>query len=1113
MSSMRYSQDGRTIDREAFYRMACDPRQSVAVEACAGSGKTWLLVSRMLRALLGPLLESGQPVEPHEILAITFTKKATGEMRRRLNDWLTELVGASDDQAVKLLAERGIDAALARQRLQVVRDACTRWLLSGRPVQVRTIHGWFASLLRGAPLSVLQELGIPLDYTLLEDDAEAISGLWPRLHRALLKDEPLRVDFSSLIAEHGRHQVRKMLEAVLAKRLEFELADAYQSVASSVLHFAQQFADFTGMERPEQLLWDRPKSQTTLEAAALMLSRAGAPTFAAAGVALRPAIASRDLGAITKLLLTKEGEPRKFNDKIGGIEQVRAAQALLLRVAAATQQHLAWLNQQRLLRLSRLMLREFSDWKRERAWVDMQDLERAARHLLADPVISGWLQERLDLGLKHLLIDEFQDTSPLQWQALQAWLSAYAGSNSRVLTLFIVGDPKQSIYRFRGAEPKVFAAAQEFIRDGLDGVLLGCDHTQRNALAVVQAINGVMSDAELLSAVKLFRSHSTESRVTGAVLGLPLVERPQRLGRTVAAEPTWRDSLTMPRWPPEEELRLRECRQVADWVVERIAQGATHSDIMILARKRDRLVMLEGELRARHIACEQPERTDLGETCEVMDLLALLDVLLSPQHDLSLARALKSPLFGASDEDLVRLALQHRHQPEPSAPAARRGTWLDLLRRPQQEEAGFAAIGKRLSRWQAWLQQLPPHDALVAIYEDGEVLRRFAQVTPAAQRARVQSNLKALLAASLELNGGRYATPYALVRRLRKGGVKAAAASGADAVRLITIHGAKGLEANHVLILDSDAPVRDRARPGVLLDWPIAEPAPRKFVFLMDETAAPACCQAEFAQEQAARWREELNALYVAMTRARTELVFSALQAAPSGEPSWWARAAPYLASVDSAAGSALVLPPAATTKADAVDQDESNRGGREVLLICLPTLPGRPAREALIEEAPGRNLIESDAYRDNAAHLGRAMHRLLELWPAGLAQPTPDMMERVRREFALAEDLAQRVRAMALRVVHGEAAWAWDPNLIDWSQNEVEIVARGQSLRLDRLVHRRDTAQWWVLDYKSSGESMASPERVAQLRGYRDAVQQVYAGEAVRAAFLGADGRAEICD
>ncbi len=166
-----------------------------------------------------------------------------------------------------------------------------------------------------------------------------------------------------------------------------------------------------------------------------------------------------------------------------------------------------------------------------------------------------------------------------------------------------------------------------------------------------------------------------------------------------------------------------------------------------------------------------------------------------------------------------------------------------------------------------------------------------------------------------------------------------------------------------------------------------------------------------------------------------------------------------------------------------------------------------------MIEEAPGRNLIESDAYRDNAAHLGRAMHRLLELWPAGLAQPTPDMMERVRREFALAEDLAQRVRAMALRVVHGEAAWAWDPNLIDWSQNEVEIVARGQSLRLDRLVHRRDTAQWWVLDYKSSGESMASPERVAQLRGYRDAVQQVYAGEAVRAAFLGADGRAEICD
>ena len=1137
MSILRYAMDGCSIERDAFYRVACDPARSVAVEACAGSGKTWLLVSRMLRALLEPVLlgDAGgnqRPVMPHEILAITFTKKASGEMRRRLNQWLMEFVQTGDEKLIKQLQDRGIHPDLARPRLQAVRDACSRWLISARPVQVRTIHGWFASLLRGAPLSVLQALGIPFDYVHLEDDAEAVSMLWPRLHRVLLADANLRADFSSLIAEQGRHQVRSALEAALARRLEFELADAHGAVASSVRHFSRQFKDFTGLESPQDMLWLRQESRDLLELAAQTLGRASAPSYAAAGAALQAAVAANDLVAVLQALLTKDGAPRKFSEKMAGIAQIRTAQALLLRVREAGIQHQAWRYQQRMLRLTRAMVREFSALKRERGWVDMPDLERAALHLLSDPVISGWLQERLDLGLRHLLIDEFQDTSPLQWQALQAWLSAYAGAGDRVLRVFIVGDPKQSIYRFRGAEPRVFAAAQDFIRQGLGGVLLGCDHTRRNALAVVDAVNRVMGAAPAL-AYPGFRAHSTEVTARGAVGYLPLIERAPSIAKNAPDTPDliWRDSLTTPRLLPEEALRLLECRQAAAWVSGRLAHGAAPGEIMILARKRDRLVLMEQELRALRIACEQPERAELGETCEVQDVLALIDALLSPQHDLSLARALKSPIFGASDEDLVRLELARRQCKEAAAPGARVVYWLELLCRADQTEPSFIAIGARLSRWQAWLARLPPHDALVAIYQDGDLLRRFAQASPAAQRSRVLSNLTALLSAALEMDGGRYATPYGLVRRMRRGGFKAATASAADAVRLLTIHGAKGLEANHVLILDTDASTAARARPGVLLDWPMAELAPLKFAFLMNETTPPACCERDYSLELKARQREELNALYVAMTRARCELVFSALQAPRASESSWWARLLALTGSGDTGDGllPAMVAIPSAVAsaadgaaterlsekseKSESSERSERSQTSEWFDLKQLPSVRGAVSLAAIAEATEPVAVDDSNSVQTHALRLGLAMHRLLEIWPNGADRPRSDMVDRVRREHELGDDDARRVTAMAQSIITGEAAWAWDPVIIDWSQNEVEILSDGERFRLDRLVHRRDPAQWWVLDYKSRGGSLELPERVAQLRGYRNAVQRSFPKEAVHAAFLAADGHVEICD
>jgi ATP-dependent helicase/nuclease subunit A len=161
----------------------------------------------------------------------------------------------------------------------------------------------------------------------------------------------------------------------------------------------------------------------------------------------------------------------------------------VLRVVAARQQHDAWLYQQRMARLTRVLLAQFAALKREQGWVDMNDVERAALTSCCPTRCSragcrsGWTR-----AWRHLMIDEFQDTNPLQWQALHAWLIGYAGAGTAP-SVFIVGDPKQSIYRFRRAEPQVFRAAQASWRSGLGGDLLSCDHTRRNAPAVIAAVN------------------------------------------------------------------------------------------------------------------------------------------------------------------------------------------------------------------------------------------------------------------------------------------------------------------------------------------------------------------------------------------------------------------------------------------------------------------------------------------------------------------------------------------------------------------------------------------------------------------------------------------------
>jgi ATP-dependent helicase/nuclease subunit A len=1056
-----YAIDGAPVSVGAFYAAACDPAQSVIVEACAGAGKTWMLVSRILRALLAG-------AQPHEILAITFTKKAAGEMRARLDEWLTEFASpdCSDERRIAELVARGVAAEAAPALSPVLATLHHRLLEGGRTVEVRTFHAWFAQLLRAAPLDVLAELGLQPDMELVEDPIDHRAEVYRRFHGAVLADAALREDFERQVRERGRMATRRWLDAAWEHRVDIELADEAGTLERSVPPAA--------VAAPLARL-DSPPVRGLMADVASALARHAKVIPRKQGALLESALAIDDpaerLGAMRTALLTK-GRLRSGLDVPGSDEAV----ALLDEVEADCLQQAAHEEHLRMVRLSRVLFAEYAAYKRSRGLADMADLERGALSLLRDAPLAGWVQERLDARVRHLLIDEFQDTSPLQWHALHAWLAGYAGagggaSGQRPPGIFIVGDPKQSIYRFRGAEPRVFFAARDFVVEGLGGRLLTCDHTRRNAPELLTALNGVFMQAQSGGEYDGFRPHTTGARSDpdAGVQSLPCVMRPDADQRPADRSlDEWRDTLTTPRLEAEELLREREASYVADAIAGLVrSEGRSPSAIHVLCRKRESLRLVAQALAARHLPFAAPEDFALIDAPEVRDLVALLDALASPSHRLSLAHALRSPVFGASDDDLIAIAR-----------AAGAGDWWHALQELPQPGDALQRARELLSRWRVAARRLPPHDLLDTVVAEGEVHARYAAAVPPECRAAALGAIDALVRQALTLDGARYATPYNFVRALKRRVLKVPAALQSDAVQLLTVHGAKGLEADIVFVMDADPSPKNADTSTVLVDWPVESEHPRHCAFVYAESRCPASLRGVLEREVQAREREELNGLYVAMTRARQRLVFSATQPRKS-QPSWWSRVTPWVRPMQA-------VPIAPDVAAAPAPSAQVKR---------LPAWRADPAAAA-----PGRRVGADDSL---ASRLGQAVHRVLE-WAAGPVGPDIE-----RHATAAAGEFgvdAREVARLAGRIWRSPACRRFfEGPQLSWSGNEVPVSEGGEVLRIDRLV-RLDVdgaSAWWVLDYKLQHAPEALPAYREQLARYRRAVQALQPGDAVRGAFI----------
>jgi len=1070
---------------------ALDPHRSAVVEACAGSGKTWLLVSRILRLLLAG-------VAPGEILAITYTRKAAREIEDRLADWLRLLAVAETDDVRDFLRARAVPEGEIEPLLPRARGLFERVLGAEPALTVNTFHGWFARLVQGAPMT--SDLA---GFTLHESGGRLREEVWQLFADACARrQDDATASLLWLLREVGLEGTRKLMFGLAERRAEWHaFAGTEESGAERAC--ARLRAALGVGEAPEavaRLLGDELFMHKLREYASILRRsdiESDQALAAQAEAAFDAAQPEARFAAIEKTLLTEKGSARKREASKAAEKRFGSALARLIelhgwlceRVLAARaerQEERAYEFNRHAFTAGAAWLAMLERYKRERRLMDFADLEWHVARLLADEAQAAFLQARLDARYRHILLDEFQDTNPLQWRILLAWLDAYGGDASAQPRVFVVGDPKQSIYRFRRAEPRVFDHAADFLRQSCGATALAQDATRRNAPALVEVINRLFgTEADFPH----FRPHrSLNPGLPGRVELLPLCER-----AAMAPPPGHlRDPLHESRVVPEDGRRREEARQLAvrirqmvgSWAVidERsgLQRPARFGDIMVLTRRRSILPEFERALREAGIPYLSVGRGGLLDTLEAADLTALLRCLSSVGDDLALAHALRTPVLGAGDDDLLWLAARGES-----------GWWqrLEACEREREAPATLARAARLLGGWRRAAARLPVHDLLDRIYHEGELEARYRAAVPAQMWLGVAANLEAFLALSLKIDAGRYPSLPRfldeLARQERAGDEDAPsegiiqAAESSERVRLLTIHGAKGLEASIVWLIDAHHVRRPGDAWSVLLDWTPGAPQPAH-LSLLGRKAARGARRAPLIQADEIRAaREDLNLLYVAMTRAR-QFFFASGIAEENGarKPSYRDRIAFALEAIGATGGIHGEAPVADQAPAPHADASPA---------------PMPPSGSF---DPPGKRRETAGA---GALH-GTLLHAALDFLSAGGTGEMPPPGVAAADWPGLRNEARAILAAPALRPF-------FDPARHLRAMNEAEFVlADGRIGRIDRLVEFEGA--WWVLDYKSGAPSPQSIEaHRPQLEAYRTAVSEIFPGKPVRCGLVFAKG------
>lgn len=1042
-----------------FTSIACNPANSVVVEACAGSGKTWLLTARLFRLLL-----SG--ARPDQILAITFTRKAAQEMQERLFGLLRECALLSDDKLSALLTERG--AVANEANLNKARALAGEVLTNSRGVTIDTFHGWFASLCQMAPLaSGFSRQSEPTDQTLFWMDM-AIDVFTANL---LNDQSELLPAFDTLVSQMDRAVVRQVLQHALTNRVACSLW-LHNSEAPPL---NRVFEIGEGEQWPVEVLNNRHFLEQWQQAARWLAlgtakQQGHAVDIEKALTALREGAHAADVFEQLKAVcLTAKNEPSKNFFKmtagqktaVDETDYVRTLEGLALQTAQALQLEKDQLDMQATAALAQLIEPLFDTYKSiklEQGLCDFDDLEATALRMLMNDEQRAYMQQKLDTRVRHLLVDEFQDTNPVQWNILKLWLQDYSGDDKP--SVFLVGDPKQSIYRFRRAEARLFNHARTWLVEHFAAKTLESDSTRRCARSVVDVVNAVFEPGQTRGQTA-FRAHTSLAGESVSTLnGLNIY--PKLLKEDEG---------------PDEAQRVVQTLQ--QWLANGSIQNL--SEVMVLVRAHKSGVPLMAALREAGLAYTIKDKGERYTSQVWGDTIALLGFLNDPHANLHLLQLLRCPLIGLSSAQFQALIQAGKMNQTATV-------WGTLELLAGQCKAPWAALHAQLSEWLRMARALPLFETLSKVVADTKASEKYLNSASPRQRVMMAEHWDWLKAWALGLNKGRFpglqqAFDEAVKLQTYASSDSEGAANNPDVLRIMTVHSAKGLEANHVWLFDANSsPKPGGSNAGLLIDWALGESHP-KSVTVMGNLGNPSPGRAAAQQiEQQAYADEEDHLLYVALTRARHSIHLSGSEKRGASK-GWYERLLPFATQVHST----WPMPQGAV----------QGPGQAELAgLFDPPALwvrPQFPVLNAL--SAPVGNVVP----RVTSPELrkGTAWHAALE-WVDELAETPFDtwwakVAVRCEAVFRpLRDDELQHVEQACRLLVNKGDLQPWLQGAVANNHsvfNELEwVLGDGRSLRADRVLELPD--RFLVLDYKwavNSGNLQGYTQQVLEYVGLVD--------------------------
>ncbi len=797
------------LDPGARQRLAYQRDASVWVEASAGTGKTTVLTNRVLALLL-----SGSA--PSRILCLTFTKAAAAEMANRINERLSRWTTIEDGRLKQEIAELtgelpdgdGCDAA--RQLFARVLDA-------PGGMTIATIHAFCQSLLRRFPL----EAGVPPHFEVMDERSSGEALDAAREAVLLRAREDRDPELGEALAEIVRH-VQESSFAELLAELVLERARLGAALARGFERFAAALRQSLGVKKGETAAGivaagcaPGAADEAELRHAAQIMAASDAKRDQQRGDIVARWLADQPrraagFDAYLRGFFTAAGEcfkdivTRKLADanphtaealalEAERLEEVRARRtAAELYVAGAA-----------LARLAEAMLADYARHKAGRALLDYDDLVLKARDLLRRPGIAPWVLFKLDGGIDHILIDEAQDTNPEQWEIVSLIAAEFfsgEGAREATRTVFAVGDAKQSIFSFQRADPAKFAEMREYFAAAVTAAqaawrVVPLETSFRSVAAVLRAVDAVFADPVPLG-VGLNPGDIQHAAFRHGHAGLIELWPPVQPADGPQPAPWSLPLLQHPASAPHARLALAIAATIKRWLdthekLESRDRPIRAGDVMVLVRRRTAFVTeLVRALKDAKVAVAGVDRMTLTDQLAVEDMMALGRFVLLPDDDLTLATVLKGPLFGFGEEALFELAWQRRG-----------ALWAELLRR-RDERPDFARAASELSELLARADFAPPYeffaDVLGARHGRRSVLSRLGP--------EAADPLDEFLAAALGYERQQGVSLQGFLHWLAAGEAEVKRDlehSGRDEVRVLTVHGAKGLEAPIVFLPDT----------------------------------------------------------------------------------------------------------------------------------------------------------------------------------------------------------------------------------------------------------------------------------------------------------------------